>query len=214
PTTVTRPGLIMVAPVALLALLSLAVGVGAPAVDRLLAAYADQFPSTAPPYQLALWHGLTPALLLSLVVLAAGAALFWAGHRGRSLAIRLPVDGTTVYERVMSVVDRLAVGVTGATQRGSLPFYLVVILLVLVALPGMALLLSAPWPRSARAWDTPLQAVVGVLIIIAAIWAARARRRLTAMLLVGGAGYGMGVPFTMHGASDCYLSQFTTVEVA
>ena len=208
PTTVTRPGLIMVAPVALLALLSLAVGVGAPAVDRLLAAYADQFPSTAPPYQLALWHGLTPALLLSLVVLAAGAALFWAGHRGRSLAIRLPMDGTTVYERVMSVVDRLAVVVTGATQRGSLPFYLVVILLVLVALPGMALLLSAPWPRSARAWDTPLQAVVGVLIIIAAIWAARALRRLTAMLLVGVSGYGIGVLFILHGAPDLALTQF------
>lgn len=207
PTPVTPPGPIMVAPVAVLALAGVVVGIGSPAVDRLLARYADQF-SAPSPYHLALWHGVTPALLLSLVVLAAGVALFWAGHRGHRVTLRLPIDGATAYERAMSGVDRIAVALTGATQRGSLPFYLGVILVVLVTLSGTALIVSAPWPRSVRAWDTPLQAVIGVLIIIAAIWTARALRRLTAMLLVGVSGYGIGVLFILHGAPDLALTQF------
>src|SRR5690606_7568435 len=160
--------------------------------------YATAYAAHAPPLHLAVWHGLTPTLGLSLAAMAPGAGLFWAGLRGRRIAARLPVDGATIYERTLSVADRTAAAITGATQRGSLPFYLVVILLVMVALSGTVLVTGAPWIHEVRAWDTPLQAVIGALIIIAAIFAARALRRLTAMLLVGVSGYGVGVLFILH----------------
>ncbi|SCF15853.1 multisubunit sodium/proton antiporter, MrpA subunit /multisubunit sodium/proton antiporter, MrpB subunit [Micromonospora viridifaciens] len=196
------------APAAVLAVTGLAVGAFAPAVDRVLAPYADLYPSAGSAYRLALWHGLTPALGLSALAITAGAGLFLLLHRGRLRAARLPVDGAAVYDRLIGAVDRLAVELTGATQRGSLPFYLGVILLVLVVLPGGALLASLPWPQRFTLWNTPLQAVAGAVVIVAAVAAARALRRLTAMILVGVSGYGTALLFILHGAPDLALTQF------
>jgi multicomponent Na+:H+ antiporter subunit A len=165
------------------------------------------------PYQLALWHGFTPALGLSALALAVGAGLFL-------LAARLPggvrSTGARAYDRVLTWVGRLAVELTGATQRGSLPFSLGVILLVMVALPGGVMLAGRPWSAEGRAWDTPAQAVVAAGVIVAAVIAVRASRRLTAMILVGVTGYGTAVLFVLHGAPDLALTQFLveTVTIA
>ncbi|WFE42993.1 Na+/H+ antiporter subunit A [Verrucosispora sp. WMMD1129] len=199
-----------IAPAAALALAGAAAGLLAPAVDRLLAPYADLYPSAEPGYHLALWHGLTPALGLSVLAVAGGAGLFHLLRRRERVpaALRLPFDSATVYARVIGGVDRLAVELTGATQRGSLPFYLGVILVVLVLLPGGALLIGAPWPQRFHVWDTPLQGVAAAVVIVAAVLAARALRRLTAMILVGVAGYGTALLFILHGAPDLALTQF------
>ncbi|MEV0154714.1 Na+/H+ antiporter subunit A [Micromonospora sp. NPDC050686] len=208
---VTRPGRVewpFVAPAAVLGVAGLAVGVLAPAVDRVLAPYADLFPDADPGYHLALWHGLTPALGLSALAVAAGVGVFLLLHRRRPRLARLPFDGATAYDWVVRGVDRAAVELTGATQRGSLPFYLGVILLVLVVLPGGALLAGLPWPQRFKLWDSPLQAVAGAVVVVSAVSAARARRRLTAMILVGVSGYGTALLFILHGAPDLALTQF------
>ncbi|GGM23920.1 monovalent cation/H+ antiporter subunit A [Micromonospora sonchi] len=197
------------APAAVLALAGAAVGVLAPAVDRLLAPYADLYRTAEPGYHLALWHGLTPALGLSVLAVAGGVGLFLLlrGERVRA-TLRLPFDGAAVYERTVGGLDRMAVWLTGATQRGSLPFYLGVILVVLVVLPGGALLAGSPWPQRFHIWDTPLQVVAAAVVVVAAVMAARALRRLTAMILVGVAGYGIALMFILHGAPDLALTQF------
>ncbi|PPA58003.1 Na+/H+ antiporter subunit A [Micromonospora chalcea] len=195
-------------PAAVLALAGLVVGIAAPAVDRVLAPYADQFPTADPGYHLALWHGLTPALGLSALAVTGGVALFLLLQRRRPYLARLPFDGATGYDRLAGAVDRAAVELTGATQRGSLPFYLGVILLVLVILPGGAVLAGIPWAQRFQLWDTPLQAVAGAVVVVAALVAARARRRLTAMILVGVTGYGTALLFILHGAPDLALTQF------
>ncbi|KKJ93720.1 Na+/H+ antiporter subunit A [Micromonospora sp. HK10] len=204
------------APAALLAVAGLAVGAFAPAVDRVLVSYADLYPSVGSAYHLSLWHGFTPALGLSALAIAAGAGLFLLQRRGRLRPAQAPVDGAKVYDRLVGGVDRVAVELTGATQRGSLPFYLGVILLVLVVLPGGALLAGAPWPQRFTLWDTPLQAVAGAVVVVAAVAAARALRRMTAMILVGVTGYGTALLFILHGAPDLALTQFLveTVTIA
>ncbi|MEV4290382.1 hydrogen gas-evolving membrane-bound hydrogenase subunit E [Nonomuraea bangladeshensis] len=261
PARPRRIGWAFAGPAALLAVAGLAVGGFAPAVDRMLAVYADTVyvgtaqagappPGAAQagafgdgqadaaqigaaqadavqiaaaqsgdghaivvPYQLALWHGFTPALGLSVLALAVGAGLFL-------LAARLPggvrSTGARAYDRVLTWVGRLAVELTGATQRGSLPFSLGVILLVMVALPGGVMLAGRPWSAEGRAWDTPAQAVVAAGVIVAAVIAVRASRRLTAMILVGVTGYGTAVLFVLHGAPDLALTQFLveTVTIA
>jgi multicomponent Na+:H+ antiporter subunit A len=190
----------------ILALAGLVVGVAAKPLDGSLAPYADLFPETGSPYHLAVWHGLTAPLGLSALVLVAGAALFY--YRERLPLPKLPFDGGTAYQRVMNGLDRAAVEITGATQRGSLPFYLGVILLALAAGLGGILIGAAPWPDEARAWDTALQVVVAAGIVVAAVAAVRALRRLTAMVLVGISGYGVAVLFILHGAPDLALTQF------
>jgi multisubunit Na+/H+ antiporter MnhB subunit len=112
------------------------------------------------------------------------------------------------YWNVVQGIDRLSVLVTGTTQRGSLPAYLGTILVTVLALPGTLLLTRAPWPGEWRAWDTPVQAVVGVVVVTAAALTLRIRQRLSAVLVVGVTGYGIAVVFALQGAPDLALTQF------
>ncbi|WBB81829.1 Na+/H+ antiporter subunit A [Micromonospora sp. WMMD882] len=207
---VHRPAWALVAPPALLAGAGLLLAPLAGPVGSLLAPYAERFPGVG--HGLALWAGVTPALGWSVVVLAGGAALF-LGLLRRDIPtplvtrLRLPGSEAGRYERVTHVFDRAAVEVTARIQRGSLPQYLGTVLAVLVALPGSAVLLLRPWPLPDRLWDGPAQLVVAVVVAVAAVLAVAARRRLTAMLLVGVTGYGSSMIFVLHGAPDLALTQ-------
>ena len=106
----------------------------------------------------------------------------------------------------MRGVDRLSVETTALTQRGSVPVYLGSILLVLVALPGGALLMVRHWP-TVRLFDTPAQLLTGIVMVVAAVTAASSRGRLRAVMLAGVTGYGVAVLFLLHGAPDLALTQ-------
>jgi multicomponent Na+:H+ antiporter subunit A len=104
-------------------------------------------------------------------------------------------------------LDRSAVEVTGLTQRGSVATYLSVILVVVVLLPGSAMLGAFRGHPDLVAWDTPGQLVVAVVIVVAAVLTARSRRRLKAVVMVGVTGYGTATLFLLHGAPDLALTQ-------
>ncbi|WP_347059128.1 Na+/H+ antiporter subunit A [Blastococcus sp. HT6-30] len=205
------PGPLFLAAPTVLALTGLVAGPASPLLEPLVAGYADRLPLIAPEAEkLALWHGVQPALGLSALTLLGGAALFAARRRVFRLQRRLAVGASADegYWNTMQALDRLAVLVTGTTQRGSLPAYLGTILVVVLALPGSVLLFRAPWPGEWRAWDTPIQALVGAVVVIAAVLAVRIRQRLSAVLVVGVSGYGLAVLFALQGAPDLALTQF------
>ncbi|MFW3170082.1 Na+/H+ antiporter subunit A [Geodermatophilus sp. CPCC 206100] len=205
------PGALFLTAPALLAVLGLVAGPASPVLAPLVDGYAETLPLLAPEYEeLALWHGLQPALALSAVTLLGGAALFALRTPLNRLQRRLAVGASADegYWNVVQGLDRLSVLVTGTTQRGSLPAYLGTILVVVLALPGTILLTRAPWPGEWRAWDTPVQAMVGVVVITAALLALRIRQRLSAVLVVGVTGYGSAVLFVLQGAPDLALTQF------
>ncbi|MEV4489873.1 Na+/H+ antiporter subunit A [Micromonospora coxensis] len=208
PTEVAPVPVAMLAPPALLALAGLVAGPAATGLDGLLRPYAALF--GVPHEKLALWHGLTPALGLSALALAGGVALHAVrGPLAPALArLRSPVGGNQGYEWATHQFDRLAIEVTGATQRGSLPQYLGTVLLALVLVPGGTLLVTRPWAEQVALWDSPVQLMVTLVISVAALFAVAARRRLTAMLLVGVTGYGTAMLFVLHGAPDLALTQF------
>jgi multicomponent Na+:H+ antiporter subunit A len=202
----TRSGPAFLAPALLLAVAGLAAGLLTGPFDGMLAPWADSFGGAA--YHLALWHGFGLPVLLSVAVLAIGLTVwFGAAMRGPWPERRFPA-ADAVYRWIMSAVDRAAVEVTGATQRGSLPLSLGIILVVMVVVGAVTLGLGAPWPAGIRLWDSPLQLVAGSVVAASALLAARARRRMTAMILVGVGGYGMAVLFILHGAPDLALTQF------
>ncbi|GAA0397200.1 Na+/H+ antiporter subunit A [Micromonospora gifhornensis] len=216
PTRLGRIPPTMLLPPAGLALVGLAAGLAAGPVDHLLRPYAESFgPVHA---HLAIWSGLNLALGLSVLVLAGGAVVFWLRRPlAPALArVRAPVTGQQGYEWVTHRFDRVAVDVTSVTQRGSLPQYLGLILLVLAAVPGGVLLYIQPWQYPIALWLTPAQPVVLVVISVAALLAVGARRRMTAMLLVGMTGYGTAMFFVLYGAPDLALTQFLveTVTIA
>ena len=67
---------------------------------------------------------------------------------------------------------------------------------------------GGPFPGRIRLWDTPLQLVPAAALVVAAVFAVRARRRLTAVVLVGVTGYATAMLFILHGAPDLALTQF------
>ena len=203
-----RPGFLF-SPV-LLALTGLALGLAVPVVDGVVSIYADTFASHSDhTYHLALWHGLEPALLISAVTLVGGSALFLLrGRRRPDGAVAAPrFSAGDGYTAVMSFIDRTAARTTSLTQRGSLPFYLSVILVVFIVGTGTALILNRSWPDELRGWDHPVQLAIGVVMIIAAIAATRATKRFQAVVLVGVTGYGMSALFAIEGAPDLALTQ-------
>lgn len=203
------PGFVAVPTI--LAVLSLAGGLAGPWLTPQIAMYAEPFPAGAHDAVLTLWHGLTPALVLSVICIAAGLALFvwrrFVAATQHAIVDRVPMpDAERAYQAVMRGVDRLAVEVTGRTQRGSLPVYLGIVMVTLVLVPGTALL--RVWKVPDWHWaDNTLQIVVGVIMIAAAILTVRSRRRLRAVLLLGVTGYATAIMFVAHGAPDLALTQ-------
>jgi multicomponent Na+:H+ antiporter subunit A len=87
------------------------------------------------------------------------------------------------------------------------PTYLAIILIAVIALPGLSTLIGGSWPEQPLS-HTVLQLPLGAVVLVAALCVIRARRRFTAVLLVGLIGYGVGGLFILDGAPDLALAQF------
>ena len=203
----------LVAPIVLSGL-TLVAGFAAPWLDRVFAPYADQAPAAtpgvAPPAHaahLALWHGLEPALWISLASIALGVLVFWATRGWRPAKRLLPFTAADVYNAVLRGIARLSVLTTGLTQRGSLPVYVGTIFVVFIAAEATALLASDEWQAQLDAFHTPMQLVVAPIMIAAGLIAIRARKRYTGVVLVSVTGLGMVLLFATSGAPDLALTQ-------
>ena len=223
-TTAHAPAPSFVAPVAVLGVAGLVLGLVPSLADPLVQGYVASYdppvgPPTAEVEHLALWHGLTPALGFSVLTLLLGAALFAAREPVREVQRRLSrvlgaVDADRSYEATLSGVDRTALRTTVVVQTGSLPVYLGMVLLTLVLVPGTALLLGTDLTDDLRGWDRPLQPVVAAVIAVAAVATASAQRRFTAVLYVGAVGYGVALLFVLQGGPDLALTQFLVETLA
>lgn len=174
--------------------------------------YMQQFrPGAAEDPYLAIWHGFNLPLLLSVLTIAVGLLLFYKRDAVSRVQDRLyPVfDAERGYRKIIGVLDEVAVWVTGRTQRGSLLFYLFVILSTAIVMPmGAFLLGNAPLlPTNWRWFDSPVQAVAGLGIILGALAAVRANKRFLAVLMVSVTGYGIALIFALQGAPDLALTQ-------
>ncbi|MFL4475702.1 Na+/H+ antiporter subunit A [Paeniglutamicibacter sp. MACA_103] len=172
--------------------------------------YLGLFAAADAPIHLGLWHGFTPALGLSALTMVAGTLLFLA--RGKVFAFQAKVppvfDAERDYKFTITVLDNLAIWLTGRTQRGSLSFYLVVILTVALVLPATtSIWLSTPAPGNFIAFDHPAQLVIGLVMVVGAIGAVQANRRFLAVLMVSVSGYGMAAIFALQGAPDLAVTQ-------
>ena len=200
-----------------LAGLTLAAGIGAPALDIALQGYAV---TAAPgldhsgeavegPGHLALWHGFEPALAISVLSILLGIGVFLLTRRtGWDRKARLlPFTAADVYYSVVRAVDRLSVLSTTLTQRGSLPVYVGTIFVVFVAAEVTALLGSDLDRLQLSAWHTPAQIAAAPLMAAAGIFAVQAQKRYTGVVLVSVTGLGMVALFATSGAPDLALTQ-------
>lgn len=203
-----KPSKMFLAPVVVLAALTLLFGLLPSLIDPMIAQAYESIVGQTADHHLALWHGFTQALVLSAVAIGAGFALFWWRQRIEKLQDSVPQlpSAQRGYDRTLKGLLEGADAVTGFVQHGSLPIYLGVILLTMIVLPGVPLLSDAVMPEVWFA-DSPMQIVVGFIMIVCAFAAAMARRRFAAVLLVGAVGYGMAALFVIQGAPDLAITQ-------
>jgi multicomponent K+:H+ antiporter subunit A len=209
-----EPPLFMKAPLALLAVLCLVVGVfPALTVGPLVQQAAVAALGTAPPaYALALWHGLNLPLLMSGVAMAGGTLMYFALQRGQRLHLHHPRGwtGRLVFTRCSDALFAFAGRFTAGLETRSLQRYAAWML-------GSAVLCAA-WPLLA-AHDigagtrtllpaTPL-AVALWLALLATVGALVRghHRRLQAVVLLGLVGLVTTLTFLGFSAPDLALTQ-------
>lgn len=204
-----RPEVGFLAPAAVLALLSLAFGIMPGTVDALIGESARALDPGLTPRRLALWHGLTPALLLSVAAILGG-LLLWQLRREVARfqeRRRFAWDAEMVYDQTVETVLRFANVVTGRLQTGSLPMYLAVILGTVVAIPGSTMIRRLDWWPVILLIDRPTQGVIALFMALAAILTVLTRRRMSAVVATSVVGYGVAFLFVVQGAPDLALTQ-------
>ncbi|MHA7154173.1 Na+/H+ antiporter subunit A [Arthrobacter sp. TMN-50] len=195
---------------ALLTVFTVVLGLWPAPLDSIIQPYVTLFEADGEERYLALWHGFTPALLLSAITVAVGILLFWFRAHVERAQSKVPslVDAERGYKYTIGTLDDVAVWITGRTQRGSLAFYLFVILTMAILTPLTAIVFyDAPLPDRWHIADSPAQVAAGVVIILGILAAVRATKRFMAVLMVGVTGYGMALIFALQGAPDLALTQ-------
>ena len=213
PTTTTTPpapGWSFFAPALGLAAGSILLGVVPSLADRLATAAVRSLDVRADAVHLAVWHGVNLPLALSALTLAGGAIIAIGDRRVQHMLIAgsaIP-NGAAVYLSMLRTLGATARRVTGVVQNGSLPVYCGVILSTAAVLPAATLLREwewPGWPQIGELSDVPIAAA----IVLVAFGAASIRRRFSAALFLGAAGYSMAALFVVYGAPDLALTQVT-----
>ncbi|MDO5722378.1 MAG: Na+/H+ antiporter subunit A [Actinomycetaceae bacterium] len=207
---VTKCPRLSLAPIVILAAASLtgvAPQIYQPLISDVTAHYSQ-------PAHLALWSGWEPAVLTAFILVM---GTLMAKHRPAVARFQRRVEPkhlqlTDLYRWTLLELETLAARVTTWTQRGSLPWDVSTILIVLVAVVGYGLA-SIPDPElRLRLWDSPYQLALVILAITATIITVRARHRMKAVLALGAVGTLIAMIYLSYGAPDLALTQIV-VEV-
>lgn len=192
------------APVVVAAIVSLGFGFAASTVGSWLVSPSSALDVKAVS-KLALWPGINDALLISLVVIAIGAAIGWKASLENTASQQS--QGERVFDVVYDATIAGAKRVTSIAQSGSLPIYVGVILLLITLAPLSATFIDGVSPLSALTSGTALEAVVSVIAIVLAIGVAVLQSRFTGAMFLGGVGYAIAVLFALRGAPDLAITQ-------
>ena len=219
PKTPHEPPRWMKVPVEILVALCLLVGIlPALTVEPLLAvAAAAVLQGPLPEHNLALWHGVNPALWMSVIALIGG-LLLYAGRRPLYALhdrVRRRYSGRRTYERLLALLLATAGRITCHLGPGSLRRMAYGFLLVVLLLGGVAF-----WPVDAPLTGMrPLLPIDGVSLLAAlglvatalaaVIWHAA---RLQALIATGAVGLIVSLVFVKFSAPDLALTQLS-VEV-
>jgi multicomponent Na+:H+ antiporter subunit A len=159
---------------------------------------------------LRVWHGVTPALLLSVLTLAAVGFAYAVHQPLRTRTWRTRYGTEDVYDGAIAVLDAVSRTIAPALHGASLRTYVMVIVATSAVVGGAALLtdpsLGSAVPRTSI---TAHDALIVVIIIAGAIAATVAQSTMAAVLSLGAVGYGVAMTFLGFGAPDLAMTQFS-----
>ena len=210
PVKVDEPPWPLWIPPLVLAMCGLFAGVAPSILDGSLSAAATAVAGTSVDASLAVWHGVTPALLLSALTLVAVASAYVVPVSVRTRTWKPRRGSEDLYEGALSGLDAVSRTIAPALHSASLRTYVMVVV-VTSAVVGGAALVTGPGLGSAlpRTGITAHDVLVVFVIIGGAIAAALARSAMSAVLSLGAVGYGVATMFLAFGAPDLAMTQFS-----
>ncbi len=199
-------------PVEILVVLCLIVGIvpGWTIAPILEAAVRGTLRGELPQYSLSVWHGWNLPLLMSAVSLVGGTLLYLGLRRLLDLhAIVRSSLGRRIFlfnvETLFGVAERMTHRIANGSVQRSLAWVVLAAILVASApflSGGAALRWQPPQPMPAVGW------VLWIVLIACSVVALRwYRRRLVALILLGGAGLAVSLTFVFLSAPDLALTQ-------
>lgn len=164
------------------------------------------------PVELALWHGVTPVLLLGAATVATGVGIALVRE---TVLRRLPLgDGAgwgpeRGYGLLLKGMLALAERQTRMLQNGRLRYYLMTVVGTAAFLMAVAIFRSGEFPRQLPRPDGGLHEWFAAGVIMAgALTAATTTSRLAAVAGLGAVGYGVALVYILFGAPDLAMTQF------
>lgn len=197
---------------ALLAALTLALGLYPGAVDGLVDDAALAATGADQHVHLAIWHGFNMALGMSALIIVVGTVLVLNRDQlFRAMSVfGAPVSGLYVVEFLrQGIIDTGNKYFTAATGTTSMRRHLVLPLLGVIALTviGIFTLNDLPEVIGERAWA--IDWIFVLLVAMGCIATVMAKSRLTVVVVVSIAGFGMCLWFYILGAADVANTQLT-----
>lgn len=161
--------------------------------------------------KLALWHGFTPALVLSLLTLAIGIGAYLLITPVRKVFQKsYTIPGPErVYQLTWKGMLGTAEKLTGILQSGFLRYYLSIIIISTIGGVSLTLLLKGGGHLPDQIL-TPRFYEVGLvlIILIAAFNVTISKSRLSAVASMGAIGFGIALLYLFYGAPDLAMTQF------
>ncbi|MDR9436061.1 MAG: monovalent cation/H+ antiporter subunit A [Thiohalophilus sp.] len=217
PKTPHEPPRWMKVPVEMLVALCLLVGIlPTLTVEPLLRIAAQGVLQTPlPHFDLAIWHGFSPALWMSIIALVGGGLIYSVRHplfRFHDRVLLPYLQASKVFDFVLGTLFALARTVTGLIDIGSLQRMLAWFVAAALVL-GIAGFVSGGAPLRGTADSLPLDGVslVAALVLIAAAIGTVVlhRRRLISLTVMGAVGLIVALIFIKFSAPDLALTQLS-----
>ena len=173
-----------------------------------------------PPFSLAIWHGFNKPLVMSLIALGGGIALYLLLRRGVVAgrfkhAPLLGLNGQRLFESTLYGLDRLSRWALAVLSTYRLQPQMLLMVLAAIVFASVALWAGGiSWGDRPRVPGNLEFALLWVLGCVAALAAANQAKfhRLAALILLGAVGLAVSLTFLWFSAPDLALTQLT-VEV-
>jgi multicomponent Na+:H+ antiporter subunit A len=163
------------------------------------------------------WHGLEPALVMSLVVVILGIAFYLTRKYWAGLYQILPgkLSGNAIYRGLLTLSEKQTKTVNDRLVNGSLRQYNMVIISV-ISVVTLAILFGTNAFDLTNIDVSPVslpgslpELAVALIMVTAAFGTTVSEKKLTAIIILGVVGYGLSILFVLFRAPDLALTQLS-----
>lgn len=210
------PGPAMYAPPLILGVLSILFGLAPFLLESsLIKPVVASLSGTDPDFHLQLWHGFNLILLLSIITIGSGTALYFIIKPSEKLLSKVSVFEGISPESIVMLISRgfakFSSGWTKFFQNGYLRYYLITILGFVSLMLAYRLFTGVTLYLDTRTMTaiTFYEAVVLLILAVAIFFTVFSKSRLTAVASMGVVGYSFCLIFLFYSAPDLAMTQFS-----